>query len=71
VIEPVLERAALVQKRANGRQQRVSTDHARLRREAELLDSFDAKDGDDNADDENDQTVRRHVEFGPSRSTQG
>lgn len=37
----VLERAGLVQKRAHGREQRVSTNHARLRRAAELLDYFE------------------------------
>jgi DNA-binding transcriptional ArsR family regulator len=38
----VLERAGLVQKRANGREQLVSTNHARLKRAAELLDSLEA-----------------------------
>ena len=38
----VLERAGLIQKRANGREQLVSTNHARLQRAAELLDSFEA-----------------------------
>jgi DNA-binding transcriptional ArsR family regulator len=38
----VLERAGLVQKRARGREQLVSTDHARLRRAGELLDELEA-----------------------------
>lgn len=38
----VLERAGLVQKRAQGREQRVATDPARLKRAGELLDSFEA-----------------------------
>jgi DNA-binding transcriptional ArsR family regulator len=38
----VLERAGLIQKRANGREQLVSTNHARLQRVTELLDSFEA-----------------------------
>ena len=38
----VLERAGLVQKRPNGREQLVSTDRARLRRAGELLDQFEA-----------------------------
>src|SRR6478609_22317 len=38
----VLERAGLVRKHANGRQQLVSTDRARLQRAAELLDSYEA-----------------------------
>ena len=38
----VLERAGLVRKRANGREQRVSTDHARLQRASQLLDHFEA-----------------------------
>lgn len=37
----VLERAGLVRKRANGREQLVSSDRARLRRAGELLDSFE------------------------------
>ena len=39
---PVLERAGLIQKRANGREQLVSTNHARLRRGGELLDHFES-----------------------------
>lgn len=38
----VLERAGLIQKRACGREQRVSTNRARLRRAAELLDYFES-----------------------------
>ena len=38
----VLERAGLVQKRANGREQLVSTNHARLRRAGELLDYLES-----------------------------
>ena len=38
----VLERAGLVHKRANGREQLVSTDRHRLQRAGELLDSFEA-----------------------------
>ena len=38
----VLERAGLVQKRAIGREQRVSTDHARLQRAGELFDEFES-----------------------------
>ena len=38
----VLERAGLVQKRANGREQLVSTNHARLRRAGELLERFES-----------------------------
>ena len=38
----VLERAGLIQKRANGREQLVSTNRARLRRAGELLDHFEA-----------------------------
>ena len=38
----VLERAGLVQKRPNGREQLVSTNRARLRRAGELLDQFEA-----------------------------
>ena len=38
----VLERAGLIQKRANGREQLVSTNHARLRRAGELLDHFES-----------------------------
>ena len=38
----VLERAGLVQKQASGREQRVSTNHARLKRVGELLDHFES-----------------------------
>jgi DNA-binding transcriptional ArsR family regulator len=38
----VLQRAGLIQKRANGREQLVSTDQARLRRASEVLDSLEA-----------------------------
>ncbi len=38
----VLERAGLVQKRANGREQRVSANRARLQRATELLDYFES-----------------------------
>ena len=38
----VLERAGLIQKRANGREQRISTNHARLKRAGELLDYFES-----------------------------
>jgi DNA-binding transcriptional ArsR family regulator len=38
----VLERAGLVKKRANGREQLVSTNPARLRRASELLDHFES-----------------------------
>jgi DNA-binding transcriptional ArsR family regulator len=38
----VLERAGLVQKRAHGREQLVSTNHARLQRAGELLDHFES-----------------------------
>lgn len=38
----VLERAGLVQKRANGREQQVSTNRARLKRATELLDYFES-----------------------------
>lgn len=38
----VLERAGLVHKRANGREQLVVTDPARLRRAAQLLDQFES-----------------------------
>jgi len=38
----VLERAGLIQKRANGREQLVSTNRARLRRATELLDHFES-----------------------------
>jgi DNA-binding transcriptional ArsR family regulator len=38
----VLERAGLVRKRANGREQRVSADRARLRRAGELLDFYES-----------------------------
>jgi DNA-binding transcriptional ArsR family regulator len=37
----VLQRAGLIQKRANGREQLVSTDQARLRRASEVLDSLE------------------------------
>jgi len=37
----VLERAGLIQKRANGREQLVATNHARLQRAGELLDEFE------------------------------
>ena len=37
----VLERAGLVQKHQHGREQQVSTERARLRRAAELLDQFE------------------------------
>ena len=38
----VLERAGLVQKRASGREQLVSTNRARLQRAGELLDYFES-----------------------------
>ena len=38
----VLERAGLIQKRANGREQLVSTNHARLQRASELLDYYES-----------------------------
>src|SRR6476620_11686754 len=38
----VLERAGLVRKRANGREQLVSTNRAKLRRAGELLEYFEA-----------------------------
>jgi DNA-binding transcriptional ArsR family regulator len=38
----VLERAGLIQKCANGREQLVSTNHARLQRAGELLEHFEA-----------------------------
>ena len=38
----VLERAGLIQKRANGREQLVSTNRARLKRAGELLDHFES-----------------------------
>ncbi len=38
----VLERAGLVQKRASGREQRVSTNRVRIRRAGQLLDQFEA-----------------------------
>ena len=38
----VLERAGLIQKRACGREQQVSTNRARLKRAAELLDHFES-----------------------------
>jgi DNA-binding transcriptional ArsR family regulator len=38
----VLERAGLVRKRANGREQLVSTDRARLQRAGELLDHYES-----------------------------
>ena len=38
----VLERAGLIQKRPNGREQLVSANHARLQRAGELLDEFES-----------------------------
>ena len=38
----VLERAGLIKKRANGREQLVSTNRARLQRAGELLDHFES-----------------------------
>jgi DNA-binding transcriptional ArsR family regulator len=38
----VLERAGLIQKRAKGREQLVSADHAQLQRAGELLDYFES-----------------------------
>ena len=38
----VLERAGLIQKRANGREQLVATNRARLKRAGELLDYFES-----------------------------
>ena len=38
----MLERAGLIQKRAHGREQLVTTDHTRLQRAGELLDEFEA-----------------------------
>jgi DNA-binding transcriptional ArsR family regulator len=38
----VLERAGLVQKRASGREQLVSTNHARLQRAGRLLEHFES-----------------------------
>jgi DNA-binding transcriptional ArsR family regulator len=38
----VLERAGLVQKRANGREQLVSTNHARIQRASEVLDAYES-----------------------------
>jgi DNA-binding transcriptional ArsR family regulator len=38
----VLERAGLIRKRANGREQLVSADRARLRRAGELLDFYES-----------------------------
>jgi DNA-binding transcriptional ArsR family regulator len=38
----VLERAGLIQKRANGREQLVSTNRARLQRAGELLEFFES-----------------------------
>jgi DNA-binding transcriptional ArsR family regulator len=38
----VLERAGLIRKRANGREQLVSAERARLRRAGELLDYFES-----------------------------
>jgi DNA-binding MarR family transcriptional regulator len=38
----VLERAGLIQKRPHGREQLVSTNHARLRRAGELLEQLEA-----------------------------
>jgi DNA-binding transcriptional ArsR family regulator len=37
----VLERAGLIQKRADGRAQLVSTNHARLQRASEVLDAYE------------------------------
>ena len=38
----VLERAGLIQKRAHGREQLVSTNHARLQRAGELFEHFES-----------------------------
>jgi DNA-binding transcriptional ArsR family regulator len=38
----VLERAGLIQKRASGREQLVSTNHERLQRAGEVLDQFES-----------------------------
>jgi DNA-binding transcriptional ArsR family regulator len=38
----VLERAGLIQKHANGREQQVSTNRARLKRATEMLDHFES-----------------------------
>jgi DNA-binding transcriptional ArsR family regulator len=38
----VLQRAGLIRKQASGREQRVSTDHERLRRAGELLDHYES-----------------------------
>ena len=38
----VLERAGLIRKRANGREQLVSTNRARLQRASALLDQFES-----------------------------
>ena len=38
----VLERVGLIRKRANGREQLVSTNHARLQRAGELLEYFES-----------------------------
>ena len=38
----VLEQAGLIKKRANGREQLVSTNHARLKRAGELLEYFES-----------------------------
>ncbi len=38
----VLERAGLIEKQAHGREQRVSTNHARLKRANELLEFFES-----------------------------
>jgi DNA-binding transcriptional ArsR family regulator len=38
----VLERAGLIRKRPHGREQLVSTDHARLQRAGDLLDHFES-----------------------------
>ncbi|WP_329004039.1 helix-turn-helix domain-containing protein [Kribbella sp. NBC_00709] len=38
----VLQRAGLVQKRPNGREQLISTDRTRLRRASELLDRYES-----------------------------
>jgi hypothetical protein len=38
----MLERACLIQKRANGREQLVSTNYARLQRAGEVLECFES-----------------------------
>jgi DNA-binding transcriptional ArsR family regulator len=38
----VLERAGLIEKHANGREQLVSTNHARLQRASEVLDAYES-----------------------------